>query len=150
MHTDVGIVKGTCIRMYDGGDRLREERERLGLNQSKFAALVDVHRNAQSNYEAGTRAPDAAYLALASKAGADVLYILTGRRADSGEAHALQTRLGALLEREAPAFVGPDGAALEPVGKLSRGEELLVRAYRAMTDGDKAVLERTAWALSRP
>ncbi|MBP6897386.1 MAG: helix-turn-helix transcriptional regulator [Pseudacidovorax sp.] len=61
-------------------DRLREERERLGLSQEKFGALGGVLKRAQINYEKGERAPDSAYLAAIAEAGADVLYVLTGQR----------------------------------------------------------------------
>lgn len=62
------------------GDRLKTERVRLDLSQSAFAEIGGVQKNAQVNYESGKRAPDASYLAAISAAGADVLYILTGRR----------------------------------------------------------------------
>lgn len=62
------------------GDRLREERNRLELNQETFAATAGVSKMAQIRYEKGERAPDATYLAAISAAGADVLYILTGAR----------------------------------------------------------------------
>lgn len=61
-------------------ERLREERERLGLSQEKFGALGGVLKRAQINYEKGERHPDSAYLAAIAAAGADVLYILTGSR----------------------------------------------------------------------
>lgn len=60
--------------------RLREERERLGLNQAEFGAVGGVKKLAQINYEKGERHPDSAYLAAIAAAGADVLYILTGQR----------------------------------------------------------------------
>lgn len=60
--------------------RLREERERLELNQVEFGAIGGVKKLAQINYEKGAREPDASYLAAISTVGADVLYILTGRR----------------------------------------------------------------------
>lgn len=62
------------------GDRLKEERLRLGLNQSDFAALAQVAKNSQLNYEKGERSPDAAYLAAVAAAGVDVLYVVTGER----------------------------------------------------------------------
>ena len=62
------------------GDRLREERERLGFSQASFAEITGAHRKSQGNYELGERMPDAAYLAAIAAAGADVLYILTGVR----------------------------------------------------------------------
>lgn len=61
-------------------ERLREERERLGLSQTAFAEGCGVKKLAQINYEKGERAPDAEYLMSASRLGADVTYILTGRR----------------------------------------------------------------------
>jgi transcriptional regulator with XRE-family HTH domain len=60
--------------------RLREERERMGLSQEALGALGGVQKRAQINYEKGERQPDSAYLAAIAAAGADVLYILTGRR----------------------------------------------------------------------
>lgn len=62
-------------------DRLREERERLGLNQVEFGSIGGVKKLAQINYEKGERHPDSAYLAAIAAAGADVLYILTGQPA---------------------------------------------------------------------
>lgn len=62
------------------GERLREERERLGFSQASFAEITGAHRKSQGNYELGERMPDAAYLAAIAAAGADVLYILTGSR----------------------------------------------------------------------
>lgn len=61
-------------------ERLRQERERLGLSQTEFGQLGGVKKLAQINYEKGQRQPDAAYLAGIAAAGADVLYILTGQR----------------------------------------------------------------------
>jgi transcriptional regulator with XRE-family HTH domain len=63
------------------GDRLREERERLGLNQTDLAAKVGVSKNSQYNYEKGERSPDAEYLAALQGVGADTTYILLGQRA---------------------------------------------------------------------
>lgn len=62
------------------GDRLKEERQRLGLNQSDFAALAQVAKNSQLNYEKDERSPDAVYLAAVAGAGVDVLYVVTGER----------------------------------------------------------------------
>lgn len=62
------------------GDRLREERERLGFNQTAFGAIGGVQKQAQLKYEKGERFPDAAYLSTVNKVGADVQYIVTGIR----------------------------------------------------------------------
>lgn len=60
------------------GERLREERERLGYSQIDFAGLAGVGRGSQANYEKGERSPDANYLAAVAEVGADIAYIVTG------------------------------------------------------------------------
>lgn len=62
------------------GARLKEERERLGYNQTKFAALAQASKHSQIDWESDKSAPNARYLAEIQKAGADVLYIITNER----------------------------------------------------------------------
>ena len=62
------------------GKRLKEERERLGFNQTDFAAIGGVGRKSQFNYEDDERKADSAYLSAIAAIGADVRYILTGQR----------------------------------------------------------------------
>lgn len=62
------------------GGRLKDERTRLGMNQTDFGAIGSVKKETQLNYESGKRMPDAEYLAKIAAAGADVGYILTGAR----------------------------------------------------------------------
>ncbi|MEN4246318.1 helix-turn-helix domain-containing protein [Serratia marcescens] len=62
------------------GFRIREERERMGLSQTEFAALADHSRSAQAGYERDEKVPGGNYLSALAKAGCDVLYILTGNR----------------------------------------------------------------------
>lgn len=66
--------------MSTQGDRLKEERERLGLNQTAFGAVGGVKKQAQLKYEKGERHPDSAYLEAVSAVGVDVLYVITGQR----------------------------------------------------------------------
>lgn len=66
--------------MEEIGNRLREERKRLALNQTEMATYGGVQLSAQSNYEKGERSPSAEYLAGIAAIGADVLYIITGVR----------------------------------------------------------------------
>jgi transcriptional regulator with XRE-family HTH domain len=66
--------------MKEIGDRLREERVRLSLTQAEFATAGGLRVNAQSIYERGARVPNAIYLANIAKAGADILYVVTGKR----------------------------------------------------------------------
>ena len=62
------------------GERLREERTRLGLSQADFGALGGVDANEQGNYELDKRSPDSLYLQKIGRIGADVLYIVMGVR----------------------------------------------------------------------
>lgn len=66
--------------MLNFGDRLTEERKRIGLNQTDFGAVGGVTKTSQVNYESGTRSPDAKYWQAIAEIGADVNYILTGVR----------------------------------------------------------------------
>lgn len=66
--------------MNSFGVRLKEERERLGLNQAEFAEACGVKRVAQGNYEKDARSPDATYLVAAAQLGVDVNYLITGVR----------------------------------------------------------------------
>lgn len=59
---------------------MREERKRLGLTQAAAAERSGVQRETWSRYESGALSPGTdAWQALAT-AGADVQYILTGRK----------------------------------------------------------------------
>lgn len=62
------------------GGRLKAERQRLGLSQGAMAALADASKSAQQKWERDGAAPNASGLAAFAEAGADVLYIVTGRR----------------------------------------------------------------------
>ena len=68
--------------MKTQGERLREERERLGLSQTDFAAIGGLKKLAQISYEQDKRSPDGGYFAAIAAAGADVQYIITGERSD--------------------------------------------------------------------
>jgi len=62
------------------GDRLRSERENLGLSQPKFAAIAGTTKQTLFSWESGKTAPDGFQLAALAAAGVNVLYILTGER----------------------------------------------------------------------
>lgn len=61
------------------GERIKEERLRLGMTQEKMADLCGVGRQAQLRYEADDRSPDGYYFEAIAKAGGNLEYILTGR-----------------------------------------------------------------------
>jgi len=60
--------------------RLKEERTRLGMSQTRFASIAGVGKTTQINYESGSRAPDMDYLAAVARFGVDVQYVITGIR----------------------------------------------------------------------
>lgn len=67
---DLGTIAG----------RLRFERMRLGHSREVFAALAGVSKGSVANWEKYGAFPNAASLLAFANAGADVLFIVTGRR----------------------------------------------------------------------
>lgn len=65
------------------GERLREERTRLGMSQPSFGEIGGVTKKTQMLYEGSERFPDAQYLAAVAASGVDVLYVLTGQRSQA-------------------------------------------------------------------
>lgn len=105
--------------MLNIGERLKEERVRLGYNQADFAAVAGVAKTSQFNYEKGERSPDAEYLAAAAAIGLDVLYVVTGVR----------TPL--------------------PVEGFSADEVALVAQYRQLSPGDQFGAAKMVTALAK-
>lgn len=66
------------------GERLKEERKRLGLSQEEFAERAGIKRLAQSQYENEVRDPRKSYLAAINALGVHLYYLLFGKHA-SGE-----------------------------------------------------------------
>lgn len=88
MYMPFKVQRGSFLSV---GQRLRDERARLGMSQPAFAALAGASKGAQQNWEKDAASPNAAALIAWAEAGADVLYILTGRRtADRPENAATQ------------------------------------------------------------
>ena len=100
------------------GERLREERTRLGLNQEAFAQLGGITRNTQGSYEKGERNADSVYLSAVAAAGVDVLYVLTGRR------------------------------VLRAAEGLDEAEERLIQQFRTLSDYDQKAVHRIVGAMS--
>lgn len=67
-------------KMSSIGERLRKEREKLGMTQVEMAEVAGVTRVSQQNYENNRRIPHADYLALIDRAGVDIYYVVTGKR----------------------------------------------------------------------
>lgn len=104
--------------MLNFGERLKEERVRLGYNQGDFAAIGSVAKTSQFNYEKGERFPDVAYLAAVAAEGVDVLYVVTGVRTP------------------------------KPTESLTDGEARLIDRYRKMSEESRATMDRVSEALA--
>lgn len=100
------------------GSRLRQERERLGANQTDFAAQAGVSKNTQYNYEKGDRSPDSAYLAAIADVGVDILYVVTGQRSPL------------------------------PADSISAEEAQHLELYRSLNERDREAVERLVSALA--
>lgn len=70
-NVDISFAEGFAYR-------LKAERRRLGMTQADFGALGSVRRATQYLYERGERLPTADYLAGISRAGADLVYLVSG------------------------------------------------------------------------
>jgi len=74
------MQKHTCQRIdmikNTFGERLREERVRLGLTQDAFGAVGGVKKLAQIAYEQDKRFPDVGYVLALSAIGVDVGYVM--------------------------------------------------------------------------
>jgi len=88
------------------GERLKIERERLGLSQLEAAESCGVRREMWGKYERGDSEPGTRVLERFSTHNADVLYILTGRREPK-----LETNEG---------FINPASIALDAVELFKR------------------------------
>lgn len=123
------------------GERLREERERLGLNQTELGARGGVSRKTQFNYESGERLPDAAYLAKVMDAGVDVLYVVTGNRSRVDPPQAAPPQPGGLVN---VVSTGENPLA------LTADEAALLDNYRHSSEAGKRAVEAAAAALALP
>ena len=101
------------------GERLREERERLGLSQAEFGALLGISRGTQKNYELGANSLDLRYVAALEEHGVDAAYVLTGRRA---------TPLGQL-------FTSAEEELIDQFRSISADDQKAIRRFlKAMAD----------------
>jgi transcriptional regulator with XRE-family HTH domain len=84
-----GAIKCTCqgnkVPKTTLGERLKEERERLGYTQPDFAALVGASKRSQIGWEQGRTSPDASSLARWVEIGLDAVYVLSGEKPEDGK-----------------------------------------------------------------
>jgi transcriptional regulator with XRE-family HTH domain len=79
-------------------ERLKNARKELGLNQAQVAEICGVSRETWSRYESGKLSPGMEVLAAMATAGADVNYILTGKRTEKTQAERLSEKMVLLFE----------------------------------------------------
>ncbi|MEX8193598.1 helix-turn-helix domain-containing protein [Comamonas guangdongensis] len=74
---------------YEGEDifvineRLKIERERLGLTQPVFAEIAGASKRTLIDWEKGVSSPTAVQLSALASAGVDVLFVVTGQRSQA-------------------------------------------------------------------
>jgi len=96
------------------GNRLKEERKRLGLTQEAIGLACGVAKRTQILFEQDAHVPGGAYFAAADELGMDVTYVLVGRRDRLTEADA------DLLDTWRNASAPARAAALVALGGISR------------------------------
>ncbi|MDP2440186.1 MAG: helix-turn-helix transcriptional regulator [Hydrogenophaga sp.] len=77
-------VQTLDVKPRSFGERLQDERLRLGLTQTEMAEIGGVKRTTQHIYESDIRVPDLNYLGRVRDAGADLRYLVLGIRQDAG------------------------------------------------------------------
>lgn len=87
----------TAVNSQSFGQRLREERERLGMSQVQLAEQGKVARTTQHIYEADIRVPDVTYLERLRGIGVDVAYLVLGVRQSHTNPDTLTISYAALL-----------------------------------------------------
>ncbi len=78
--------------------RLKSERRRIGLNQNVFADAMGIALTSYVRYEQGKRSIPADKLLELEQTGADVCFILTGRRVTNPEGY-IEKRFAELDQR---------------------------------------------------
>ena len=112
------------------GNRLREERDRVGMTQPVFAEAAGAKKRTLIDWEKGVSSPTATQLEALAAIGVDVLYVLTGRRA--------------------PAANGLGVSEPGTVGHLTLPELGLIKGWRQLdAKGRQAVLAMIE-ALAKP
>lgn len=134
------------------GERIKAERERLGITQDDWARAVGIHRNTQAKYEKGDAIPDINYLSEIDNLGADIDFIRTGARNTSVS---LEDAIGGECDtifsivESVEQTVIKHNLAVTPA-KKAQIVTLLYRAYRNRGSGavDLTVVEDTVMLAS--
>lgn len=110
------------------GERLKEERERIGLSQTALAQIGGVGKTTQIKYEKGASSPDSSYLSAVSDEGVDIFYVLKGQRSETTTAQSLGVALNEPLEDLSPVKMY-DIEAAAGAGRSFEGEPIKTTLY---------------------
>lgn len=123
------------------GQRLRQERDRLGLSQTDFAERGGVRRTTQHIYESDTRVPDLNYLERVQEAGADLAYLVLGVRLPAGRQDTLTLSYTALsnIYRVVDEFCRDDDGNPLPLDSRLRFFQLLCASLKDRGSSDAEV-----------
>lgn len=127
------------------GERIRSERDRLGMSQPEFAKLAGTTKQTLFSWETDKTYPNAGQMAALTKAGVDVMYVLTGVRLPLD----YQQNIEAMIK--VTAEVDPDGSGsvtkelhegLRKMAQPTEPELNLTRKERAFWDMYKELDEK--------
>jgi len=131
------------------GNRLKEERIRLGLTQPQIAESCGVGKNTVINWEKDSSSPNTPQLSLLQNIGVDVMYVLTGDHSITQQPGRMAryevsdtfSSKKLVMIKEAAAKYGTDPSELmgtvsalvdkEPDFQLSQDERELIELFRA-------------------
>lgn len=116
-------------------ERLKAEREALGMSQQALAERLGVSLRSQQNYESGSRVPDANYLGQLGAIGADVLFLVTGQK--SVKAPVADAAEQALVESYRRCTPEARVSLIQSAALLSAGLEVPSRASQVSDSGVK-------------
>ena len=141
------------------GDRLRIQREKLGLNQTNMAKLIGKHKNTQVAYESNDQSPTVATLEVLAGHGVDIHFLIFGTYADAAGSRQLAQLLSVLHDlppsHQALGFgmlsmlratISGQGASAEVATALWNGVQLF-NDFVALTPEEQAAVRGTMDAL---
>lgn len=109
------------------GNRLKEERERLGLTQPDFAAAAGAAKRTLIEWEKGKTSPSVVQLSALSEIGVDAVYVLMGIRSPAAPA--------SLVEQQQAGY---------STEVLSKDEQALLDNYRHCPQEAKQQIEASS------
>lgn len=128
------------------GERIAEERKRIGFTQTSFAEKLGVSLSSQKRYETSERVPNIYYIGALEKIGVNIAYVMSGST-DAIEKLKFYTTLDRqtaellvliLLDMDKEGFVEALAKIEHPVGTTN----FLSSALDALIDHSPPLLER--------